>query len=186
MIDLDKIAAVAESVSRTNETRKQKPDWEPPLRVSQLDPITRVYSKDFFKLQYEIYWNASLRESKSVNLFIVQINDLASLNLANGQCSIDYALQKLAKCLTLLFRRASDLIFRTADDQFMILATEMDKQQTDFYVEQINARIKNLNIVNRKSGEPLTVKIACVAVAPKSGIKPDLIIEDAINHLCKA
>lgn len=182
MIDFEKIDAIAKSVSKTNKAREETSYAKTPLRVSLLDPITRVYSKDFFDVQYEIHWNTSLRQNKSVNLFIVQVNELVSFNLANGQSSGDYALQKLAKCLTFLFRRATDLIFRTEDDQFMILATGMDKTQTDFYVEQIRTRIKNLKIENRKSGGHLSVKVECIAVASKAGIKPDSVIKDALKH----
>lgn len=183
MIDLDKINAVAESVSKTNKAREEASYAKIPLRVSLLDPITRVYSKDFFNVQYEIHSNTSLRQNNSVSLFIVQVNELTSFNLANGQSSGDYALQKLAKCLTLLFRRATDLVFRTEDDQFMILATGMDKTQTDFYVEQIGTRIKNLKIVNRKSGDHLTVKVECIAVASNAGIKPVSTIKDTLKQV---
>lgn len=180
MIDLDKINTLVGSASKASE---EKSHTKTPLRVSLLDPITRVYSKDFFDVQYQIHWNMSLRQNSSVSLFVVKVNELVSLNQANGQNSGDYALQKLAKCLSLLFRRATDLIFRTDDDQFMILTTEMDKTQTDFYVKQIKLRIKNLKIVNRKTGDQLTVNVGCAVVVPKANMKPDLIIKNALKHL---
>lgn len=183
MIDLDKIDAIAKSISNSDKAQREKSYAKTPLRVSLLDPITRVYSKDFFDVQYEIYWNLALRQNNSFSLFIVQVNEFALFNLANGQSSSDYALQKLAKCLSLLFRRATDLIFRTENDQFMILTTEMDKHQTDFYVEQIRTRIKNLKIVNRKTGQHLTAKVGSQAVKPRNHIKPNSVIQDALTHL---
>jgi two-component system, cell cycle response regulator len=182
MIDLDKINTLIENASKASEVNSYA---KTPLRVSLLDPITRVYSKDFFDVQYEIHWHMSLRQNTSISLFVVKVNELASLNLANGQNSGDYALQKLAKCLSLLFRRATDLIFRTDDDQFMILTTEMDKTQTDFYVEQIKLRIKNLKIMNKKTERPLTVNVGCAAAIPNAKMKPDVIIKDALKRLDK-
>ncbi|MDZ4099269.1 MAG: diguanylate cyclase, partial [Methylophilaceae bacterium] len=123
------------------------------------------------------------RQKTSVSLFVIKVNELASLNLANGQNSGDYALQKLAKCLSLLFRRATDLIFRTDEDQFMILTTQMDKTQSDFYVNQIKLRIKNLKIMNRKTNEQLTANVGCAFVVPKANMKSDVIIKDALKQL---
>lgn len=182
MIDLQKIDAVTAGYGKAQDLT-DKTTSHVSQRLALIDPITRAYSKAFFEVQLEIQWNIALRQQAHLNLFIVEVECFDKFCHDNGQHSGDYALQKLAKCLTLLFRRASDLVFRSDTHQFVILASAMDDAQASLYAEQLRARIKNLKIVNRKTGEHLLANVSCVSQVPKIDIQPQSMIQKALNKL---
>lgn len=181
MIDLQKIDAVAAGYGKTQDLTASATNHVS-QRLAFIDPITRVYSKEFFEVQLEIQWNIAIRQQAYLNLFVVEVEGFDNFCHDNGQHSGDYALQKLAKCLSLLFRRASDLVFRTDTHQFVILASAMDDAQATLYQEQIRARIKNLKIVSRKTGEHLLVNVSCVSQLPQIDVQPQSMVQEA---LCK-
>lgn len=182
MIDLQKIDAVAAGYGKAQDLADRTTSHIS-QRLALIDPITRAYSKEFFEVQLEIQWNIALRQKTHINLFIVEVECFDKFCHDNGQHSGDYALQKLAKCLSLMFRRASDLVFRTDAHQFVILASAMDDAQASLYAEQIRARIKNLKIVNRKTGEYLIAKVGYASQLPHADIQQQSMIQKALNKL---
>lgn len=149
-------------------------------RLKLLDTITWVYNRDFFDLQLDIQWNIAARKKEPLTLFIVRLDRFEAFNEKHGQRSGDYALQKIARTLKLLFRRASDFIARYEADQFVILAADMDPEQVRTHAERIIARIDTLNIFfDRESRERLPVLVDHVSLVPTAGESPQKLVDIA-------
>lgn len=139
----------------------------PTNHLSKIDPLTRVYNREYFNTQLSIQWKDAACEKTSIALFIIDINGLKSLNKSCDTRSGDYALQKIAKCLKLLFRRSTDLVARNIGDQFIILVFGMDAIKAELYEKTIKERIKNLKIYNHVKNEYLTASIEHIVHRPK-------------------
>lgn len=146
--------------------------------LSAIDPLTRVYSRAYFDAQLSAKWEDAVSEGTSLTFFIINVDNFKSFNSSSDTRSGDYALQKIAKCLKLLFRRATDLVARDGVDQFIVLALEMDNANAEQYVKVIKERIKSLKIYNQFKKDYLTVSIQQVVHHPqKSGTSAKFLIQ---------
>lgn len=140
----------------------------PSNHLSMIDPLTRVYSREYFDTQLSIQWQEAATEKTSLAFFIIDIDNFKSFNESCDRRSGDYALQKIAKCLKLLFRRSTDLVARNVGDQFIVMVLEMDALNAELYEKTIKERIKNLKIYNQVKKEYLTASIQHVVHYPQN------------------
>lgn len=162
-------------------------DTQQKLRQSHtVDIVTRAYSRDFFDRQFEIQWEIAIRKKESVALFFIDVDQFRSFNAKNDSRSGDYALQKIAKTLRLLFRRASDFVARYKSDQFIILATDMTQEQAKVCARQICDRVRSLRILDRQTNQYLTVCVGYIVHMPLAAEKPQTVLEAAYQNLKNA
>lgn len=152
-------------------------------RLEALDTLTRVYNRNFFDLQFETRWKTAIRNKETLALFFVDIDQFRSFNARNDSRSGDYALQKIAKTLKLLFRRASDFVARYKADQFIIVASNMTQEQAELYAQRICERVYNLKILDTRPNQFLTVCVGYIVHSPRATGKPQNTLEAAYQNL---
>jgi diguanylate cyclase (GGDEF)-like protein len=157
----------------------------PTNHLSKIDPLTRVYCREYFNTQLSIQWQDAAYEKTSIALFIIDVDDFKSFNKSCDTRSGDYALQKIAKCLKLLFRRSTDLVARNIGDQFIILVLGMGAIEAELYEKTIKERIKNLKIYNHLKKEYLAVSIQHVVHHPKKKSSPAIFLNRLLDDFAK-
>jgi len=157
----------------------------PTNHLSKIDPLTRVYCRDYLDTQLSIQWKDAAYEKTSLAFFIIDIDDFKLFNKSCDTRSGDYALQKIAKCLKLLFRRSTDLVARNIGDQFIVLVFGMDSIKAELYEKNIKERIKNLKIYNHVKKEYLTVSIEHVVHHPKKRGSPVKFLNRLLDDFAK-
>jgi diguanylate cyclase (GGDEF)-like protein len=151
-------------------------------RISVVDGLTRVFHREFFDLQYEIQWQIAARKQEPLVLFVIDIDQFSSFNAVDPR-SGDYALQKIAKMLGLLIRRSTDFVARYDGDQFIILSADMSKEQAQAHALRICERVRSLKILDRKTGQYLTVCVGYVVGVPDAGKQPRHLLDTASRNL---
>lgn len=164
-----------------------KLEKKPLVGLAALDPLTRIYSRDFFDIQLEAEWKTALAAQSKLTLFLIDIDDFNLLCKASHRPSFDYALLKIAKTLKLLFRRNSDFICRFQDSQFALLTVRMDESECAKYAETISDRVRKLRIVNPESGVGfLKVSVGYASYKPKKENTEQRLINAALRSLKQA
>lgn len=151
-------------------------------RIEVVDSLTRVFHREFFNVQYEIQWKIAARKYESLVLFVIDVDQFSSFNAMDSR-SGDYALQKIAKALGLLIRRSTDFVARYKGDQFVILAADMSEAQAKAHALRICERVRALKILNRQTGQYLSVCVGYVAGVPDAGKKPRYLLDAASRNL---
>ena len=152
-------------------------------RMGAVDTLTRVYNRDFFELQLDIQWKIAARKKESLALFLVEIDHFDAFTQRHDQRSADYALQKIARTLKLLFRRASDFVARDEGDRFIVLAADMTAAQAEPHAARISDRVQKLKISDTPPQHYLTVSVGHAVHAPLPSDQVEDVIESARQDL---
>lgn len=160
-----------------------KLEKKPLVGLAALDPLTRIYNREFFDFQLDAEWKTALVARSKLTLFLMDIDDFLPCK-ASHQPSVDYALLKIAKTLKLLFRRSSDFVCRFQDNQFALLTVRMDETDCAKYAETICDRVRKLRIVNPESSLGfLTISVGYATYKPKKENTQQRLIDAALLSL---
>lgn len=153
-----------------------------PPRMQMVDGLTRISHREFFNVQYAIQWKLAVSKQEALVLFVIDVDQFHVFNAMDSR-SGDYALQKIAKTLSLLFRRSTDFVARYEGDRFVVLATEMPEAQVKVNALRICDRVQSLRILNRQTQQYLSVSVGYAVDVPRAEQKPESMLETACNNL---
>ena len=143
MTDINRLEVAIRELSSKGSPGHKESDQENsrPKNLMVIDPITYVYNREFFELQLVVQLSIAARQRGLLVLYVVKVEGLDPLNDSGSQESTQTALRKFAKCLSALFRRGTDFIARTAENQFMVLTLTMSEEQAQAYLPAIRNRL---------------------------------------------
>jgi len=153
-----------------------------PPRIEMVDGLTRIFHREFFNVQYAIQWGIAARKQDVLVLFVIDVDQFSSFNALDSR-SGDYALQKIAKTLSLLFRRSTDFVARYEGDRFVVLAADMSEAQAKAHALRICDRVQSLRILNRQTQQYLSASVGYVVDVPHADQKPEGMLEMACDNL---
>lgn len=151
-------------------------------RIEMVDGLTRIFHREFFNVQYAIQWGIAARKQDPLALFVIDVDQFGPFNALDSR-SGDYALQKIAKTLSLLFRRSTDFVARYEGDRFVVLAADMSETQAKAHALRICDRVQSLRILNRQTQQYLSVSVGYVVDVPHADQKPEGMLEMACDNL---
>lgn len=179
MVDLTALGLPLGGVMQT-EAESQNSNSLP--RIEMVDGLTRIFHREFFNVQYAIQWGIAARKQDALVLFVIDVDQFNSFNALDRR-SGDYALQKIAKTLSLLFRRSTDFVARYEGDRFVVLAADMSETQAKAHALNICDRVQSLRILNRQTQQYLSVSVGYVVDVPRADQKPESMLEMACDNL---
>jgi len=100
-----------------------------------IDPLTRVYSKEHMLKLISYYHQKAFEENFGYALITVTINEFDKMD----QIDKEHALLSIGKLLKELVRVPLDSVGRSSENQFMVLLTEVNKENS----QKVRERIEN-------------------------------------------
>uniref|UniRef100_A0A7C5U630 Diguanylate cyclase n=1 Tax=Fervidobacterium nodosum TaxID=2424 RepID=A0A7C5U630_9BACT len=100
-----------------------------------IDPLTRVYSKEHMLKLISYYHQKAFEENFGYALITVTIDDFDKME----QIDKEHALLSIGKLLKELVRVPLDSVGRSSENQFMVLLTEVTKENS----QKVRERIEN-------------------------------------------
>ena len=186
MVDLTALglplADLKQEAERENANRQQ----QLLQRMGAVDTLTRVYNRDFFDLQFGIQWKIATRKKECLALFLIDVDHFDAFTARHDHRSADYALQKIARTLKLLFRRASDFVARDEADRFIVLAADMTAAQAEEHAARIRDRVQKLKILDAPPRHYLTVSVGCAVCTPSPSDQLEDMVVSAGQALARA
>jgi diguanylate cyclase (GGDEF)-like protein len=130
----------------------------------------------------------SLRNMRPLSLLLVDIDFFHLYNQNYGQEIGDECLKKIAKSLTEIVKRPTDLIARFGGEEFTILLSETDTNGAMQVAQKIQSGISAMMINHKDSPVSpwLTVSIGYVSLIPKSPSDAEILLQLADNALFSA
>lgn len=115
-----------------------------------IDPLTRVYSNEHMMKLISYYHQKAFEENFGYALVTISINDFDKL----GQIEREHALLSVGKLLKELVRVPLDSVGRASEDKFLVLLTEINRENS----LRVKERIENALAMHDINA---TVKYAC-------------------------
>ncbi len=137
-----------------------------------IDPLTRVYSKDHIMKLISYYHEKAFEEDLNYGILVVRITNLEELMPLERESN----LVLLGKILRDSVRVPLDSIGRFSEDTFIILLTDVSKQNS----ERVKERVKDM--INVQMGDDISIKLSLKSY-PEDGEDMDKLIEEALNEV---
>lgn len=135
-------------------------------RMAVIDPLTQVHNR----LQLDSVLHKSkacfMRYQTPVSLVALDIDHFKSINDTFGHAGGDEVLSGLA---TLLRRRlrASDMVFRTGGEEFLLLLTNTDERQAAYLAENLRMLVADSSLLEQRQ---VTISLGVVQLLPAQSV----------------
>lgn len=175
VVENEKIAwwvAVSRDVGNIRELQNQQSAQGEALRDARThvpkDRLTGLYSRAYFDDVLAREWAASGLVSRSLTLFLFDVDYFSNYNETFGHGAGDSCLRLVAQAIRSCFRRDSDLCVRYEGQRFACLAASMGSGDAIEFAQMICNRVKELCIHNPRSpiSKYITVSGGVAALKP--------------------
>ena len=130
-------------------------------------------------------WSIGQRDGRNVTLMRFEIDAWAEYREIFGRGASENVLRQVGRTIAAVTKRASDVVAKTATDEFLVLGVSMDAAAALGFAEQILARVRSLSVHHPRSstGRFLTVSAGVVTVAPPREQPVDVLVRATTNAL---
>ena len=130
-------------------------------------------------------WSIGQRDGRTVTLMRFEIDAWAEYREIFGRSASDNVLRQVGRTIATVTKRASDVVARTAGDEFLVLGVSMEAAAALGFAEQILGRIRSLSVHHPRSGSGrfLTVSAGVVTCSPPRDRGPDVLVVATQNAL---
>ncbi len=157
-------------------------------KLSGVDKLTSLLNRRRYDeiLPQEI--RLARRNGHQLTLAILDIDFFKNYNDCYGHPKGDLALQKVAKVMMVCLKRPNDFVFRIGGEEFAILFSHHDAEQSQFYLNEIRQRIQAQHIEHKESriDRNLTVSIGAHVISSDSPLDEKEIYLHADKALYQA
>ncbi|HET7202696.1 MAG TPA: GGDEF domain-containing protein [Steroidobacteraceae bacterium] len=130
-------------------------------------------------------WSIGQRDGRTVTLMRFEVDSWAEYREIFGRSASDNVLRQVGRTIAAVTKRASDVVAKTAGDEFLVLGVSMEAAAALGFAEQILGRIRSLSVHHprSRSGRFLTVSAGVVTVAPPRDCGADVLVRATGNAL---
>jgi diguanylate cyclase (GGDEF)-like protein len=156
--------------------------------VSYTDSLTTLHNRRYFNLVYDREIKRAKRTHSDITFMMLDIDYFKQYNDTYGHIEGDHALKSVAKVLKDTLQRAGDYIFRLGGEEFGVLLTQTDAQNSAMLAQALCNAVKDRNIKHEssKASEFLTISIGVVSCTADDALDEDILISHADKMLYKA
>jgi diguanylate cyclase (GGDEF)-like protein len=129
--------------------------------VTYTDELTSLYNRRYFNLVYERELKRAKRDDTSITFMMLDIDYFKQYNDTYGHLEGDRALKIVASTLQEKLKRPTDYVFRLGGEEFGILLTQADKENSKKLADEICEVVKAQRVEHKgsKVDEVLTISI---------------------------
>jgi diguanylate cyclase (GGDEF)-like protein len=133
-------------------------------------------------------WSIAQRDGRTLTVMRIDVDSCRDYLEVFGRSGTENVLRQVGRTIAAAMRRASDVVARFEEDQFVALGVSMDEVRAREHAEQIASRVRALAIHHPRSrtGRFLTVSIGVVTTVAPRGQTCDALLEAAQRALTSA
>ncbi len=133
-------------------------------------------------------WSIGQRDGRAITLLRFDVDGCREYCEVFGQGATDNVLRQVGRTIAATMRRASDVVARFGDDEFVALGVAMEPPSAAAFAETILGRIRALAIHHPRSrtGRFMTLSAGVVTAVPPRGRDCEVLLEAAQRALERA
>jgi len=157
-------------------------------KASYTDSLTMLYNRRYFNHIYPIELKRAKRDNSFITFMMLDIDFFKQYNDTYGHLQGDEALKTVSKTLQEIVLRASDFVFRLGGEEFGIILTNTDEENSIRLASRIINAIKAKNIAHRNSkvNDILTISIGIACCKVEELENEQILLSRADEMLYKA
>lgn len=156
--------------------------------IAITDSLTSLYNRRFFNSVVLEEINRAKRNEINIGLMVIDIDHFKAYNDTRGHLEGDIILKKVATALQNEAKRAGDYVFRIGGEEFAILFSGLDFDDSKAFAERIRRCVELLEIEHNynDSINIMTISIGLAVVEPASAVAADELYGVADKKLYEA
>jgi diguanylate cyclase (GGDEF)-like protein len=156
--------------------------------VSYTDALTTLHNRRYFNVVYERELKRAQRTHSYLTFMMLDIDYFKQYNDTYGHIEGDHALKSVAKVLKDTLQRPSDFVFRLGGEEFAILATQTNVEDSTKLAQKICDSVREREILHENSNAHkfLTISIGVVCCIADDALHEDMLIVRADSMLYEA
>lgn len=155
--------------------------------LSITDPLTKAYNRGYLKDVMAGEINRCRRSGQALTVIMLDIDYFKMFNDTYGHLYGDSVLERVAESLKYSAQRAGDYVFRYGGEEFCIVTSGLNRDESAQFTEKLRLSICALNIENRQSPHRhLTASAGFWCVTDLSDITTSALLLNADNALYRA
>jgi diguanylate cyclase (GGDEF)-like protein len=141
-------------------------------QAAKTDFLTGIANRRHFDevLSYELRRNA--RTNNALTLIMCDVDYFKQYNDSYNHVAGDLCLKHIARTLSNVFNRASDLVARFGGEEFVVILPDTDRETGIKMAEMLRQEVKNLQIPHAHSGVSNYVTVSVGVASIHAGKKP--------------
>ena len=180
-------ASIVKARVRTHLELKNSRDHLKSLSI--IDGLTQVANRRKFDEAIENEWRRNRRNQRPMSLIMMDIDFFKAFNDHYGHLAGDECLKTIAREISSVARRSTDLFARYGGEEFVLLLPEVDAKGAAFIAKQVQDIVKIVGIPHAYSpaAEYVTLSMGVATMVPREGQSPvDLLnVADKAMYVAK-
>ena len=153
------------------------------------DVLTTLYNRRFFNTLFPKELKRVIRDKLSFAFMMIDVDNFKKYNDTYGHQKGDDALYILSSVLKDVTQRGSDFAFRVGGEEFVIITSDLTKENIDVYANSINKKLLDKKIIHESSSCSPYLSTSAGVIFYENGEIPDdmdTIFKKADDLLYKA
>lgn len=149
--------------------------------IGLLDGLTGISNRRRYDRYLDEEWRRAFRSGTMLSLLMIDIDYFKQFNDTYGHIAGDECLKKVARALSSVLKRPSDLAARYGGEEFVCILPETDIAGALSVAEELRNNVEALKIPHEHSKVApfTTVSIGVASMTPSSGVSPIALAEEA-------
>ncbi|MDJ0687148.1 MAG: EAL domain-containing protein [Xenococcaceae cyanobacterium MO_188.B32] len=157
-------------------------------QLALVDSLTNVFNRGYFDRQLNLEWLRLQRIASPLSLIICDVDCFKIYNDTYGHQQGDKCLQQVAKAISTVVKRSSDVVARYGGEEFVVILPHTPPSGAIKVAEDIRVAVKKLNIPHRNSSvdSVVTISVGVASTIPNLEDNSGLLMKAADLALYKA
>jgi diguanylate cyclase (GGDEF)-like protein len=157
-------------------------------RLSLTDGLTGLANRRQFDLTLQREWHAAQRNRYPLTLVFLDVDHFKNYNDNYGHPAGDIVLRRIGAVLTMVSKRAQDLLARYGGEEFVVLLPQTDPEHGCLLAEGIRQDVQALGIPHdySEAADVVTVSLGVASLLPDRQCHPEDLLSQADQALYEA
>ncbi|HZD51240.1 MAG TPA: diguanylate cyclase, partial [Silvibacterium sp.] len=155
--------------------------------LASLDGLTEIANRRRLDQVLEHEWRLANRTSSDISLLLIDVDHFKAYNDIYGHLAGDDCLRRIAKVISEMVSRPSDLVARYGGEEFAVVLPHTPGSGARQVAERMRAAVQAVGMPHERNPHGIvTVSIGCATQTPELDSDPGGLIEAADNALYRA
>lgn len=157
-------------------------------KIVHLDSLTNISNRRCFDKMLEIEWSRALRNKTPLSVIVADIDYFKGYNDHYGHIEGDQCLCSVARCLSSLLQRPTDMVARYGGEEFVAILPATDIKGAALLAENWRAGVEKLRIPHASSGvaDHVTISVGYATLVPTRDLVPYYLVGVADEMMYRA
>ena len=157
-------------------------------QLALVDSLTNVFNRGYFDRQLNLEWLRLQRIASPLSLIICDVDCFKIYNDTYGHQQGDKCLQQVAKAISTVVKRSSDVVARYGGEEFVVILPHTPPSGAIKVAEDIRVAVKKLNIPHYNSSvdSVVTISVGVASTIPNLEDNSGLLMKAADLALYQA